>query len=40
VTWLEELQLAALILNALSGGTLLPLLAAVVGGLLCARAWR
>lgn len=43
MTWLEELQLAALILNALSGGTFLPLLGAVLGGLLvcaCVALWQ
>lgn len=39
----EELTLLALVLNALSGGTLLPLLGAVLGGLLvcgCVALWQ
>ena len=43
MTFLEELQLLALVLNALSGGTLLPVLGAVLVGLLvcgCVAVWQ
>ena len=43
MTFLEELQLLALVLNALSGGTLLPVLGAVLVGLLvcgCVALWQ
>lgn len=39
----EEMELLALVLNALSGGTFLPLLGAVLGGLLvcgCVALWQ
>jgi hypothetical protein len=42
-TFWEELELAVLILNALSGGILLPMLAALVAGLVvcgCVALWQ
>lgn len=43
MTWLEELTLLALIINALSGGTFLPVVGALLAGLLvcgCVALWQ